>query len=836
MKRTNYSTLKKTSIQLTIYITLIIILISCSTKKNAFPNRLLHKTATKYNVLYNGNMAYDKNKKQIDDAYVDDYWNILPIEPLKIKEELALPSSPHSKPSKESKSSSTGFKRSEEKAVKAIQKHSMNIGSSEKNNQIDDAYLLLGKSRYYDQRFVPALETFKYMIKKYPESPLFNEVRIWEAKSLIRLGQEEDAIYKLEDYLTKNKELTEDITFDAYTAIAIAYNQLDSTQQVIDNLNKTLYHFKDKKEIKKELERARLNNISSPNHPDNPAYVKKSYVIRDLKSSKLKRKQKARNQFILGQLYQSQQKIDSANLVFDNIIETKNAPYRYRVHAQLERAKNYHKEKDNAKEMIDHLKKMVKNRDNRPFLDGIYYQMAKIQLANDQIDNAEENLKKSLLTPLAKDAQKSYAYEELGELNFDKANFENSSRYYDSVLNIATSKNNKRIKRIERKRKSLDEVIRLENMAKKNDSILTIVAMSDVDRKSYFKKHIDKLKKIEKERAIILANSKKNNKGSNFGNTKNNAAKGSKFYFYNSQIVGFGKQEFQKIWGKRELADNWRISNNISVDKNNNKDNNTANEEEESNPLLELDYYLNKIPTETTKIDSITLTRNKAYYNLGVIYKEQFKKYPLSTSKLENLLALRPSSKLILPSYYHLYKGYAHFDMVKSDYYKNKIISDFPESIYAKKINHPNLSSDELDENSIENKYKETYTLYTEEKYQKTLASCNNIITTSTENPLMAKFELLKAHAIAKLNGKEAYITQLNFVIANFPNTEEGIRAQEILSFLKGEAPKKENKKLPKKSVKKKNKKDKLPTNEEMLKRIKKRRSGPPGVPTIKSK
>jgi hypothetical protein len=55
----------------------------------------------------------------------------------------------------------------ETKATKAIQKHSMNIDGRERN-QIDEAYLLLGKARYYDQRFIPALDAFNYILYKYP--------------------------------------------------------------------------------------------------------------------------------------------------------------------------------------------------------------------------------------------------------------------------------------------------------------------------------------------------------------------------------------------------------------------------------------------------------------------------------------------------------------------------------------------------------------------------------------------------------------------------------------------------------------------------------------------
>ncbi len=66
------------------------------------------------------------------------------------------------------KPKNANFELAEAKATKAIQKHSMNIGGQEKNYQIDEAYLLLGNSRYYDQRFIPALDAFNYILYKYP--------------------------------------------------------------------------------------------------------------------------------------------------------------------------------------------------------------------------------------------------------------------------------------------------------------------------------------------------------------------------------------------------------------------------------------------------------------------------------------------------------------------------------------------------------------------------------------------------------------------------------------------------------------------------------------------
>jgi hypothetical protein len=54
------------------------------------------------------------------------------------------------------------------------------------------------------------------------------------------------------------------------------------------------------------------------------------------------------------------------------------------------------------------------------------------------------------------------------------------------------------------------------------------------------------------------------------------------------------------------------------------------------------DFYLKQLLTTQAAIDSIGMERNKAYYQLGVIYKEKFKEYELATNKLEQLLQNSP--------------------------------------------------------------------------------------------------------------------------------------------------------------------------------------------------
>ena len=792
--------MKLTSIKLLIIASLAILIFSCSTKKNRFLNRALHTTSTKYNVLYNGKVAYEAQKKQLDDSYEDDFWNILPIEPLKIEEKLAMPVDPFSKKTEKKDKASGGFAKAEEKAVKAVQKHSMSIGGKERNKQIDDAYFLLGKSRYYDQRFVPALETFKYIVSKYPTSPLFNPARVWSAKSLIRLGIEDEAIYKL-NMLLRYKNVSEQVRHDAHTAMAMGYLKQDSIQKVTTYLDSTLL-----------------------------------YKTKD-------HNQRARNLFILGQLHRQQNKIDSSNIAFDKLIAFKKAPYRFKIHAQLERAKNYNRNTDSTALFIKTLKKLARNRDNRPFLDGIYYQIGKIELANNNTEIASEYFEKSLRTKLAKESQKSLAYEEIGNIQFDKANFLKAGSYYDSVLNIAKDKNTKRIRKLVRKRKSLDEVIRLENSTHKNDSILDIVAMSKEEQTNFFNTYIEKLKKKDEEQKII----EENKKGTGFTGDANaspkQSVKGSKFYFYNTQTVGFGKVEFQKIWGERTLADNWRLSNNKSIDTTNNNEKTDTAENIDDTKKFDIDYYLDKIPTEEKEIDSITKKRNKAYYNLGLIYKEQFKKDKLATARLEHLIGLSPDKKMVLPIYYHLYKAFESFNTKKSDYYKERIVAEYPESRYAQIIKNPQaITNKNTDKNSPENIYKETYKLYKEEKYPIVLEKCTTNITQFANTAIAPKFELLKAYAIAKTTGREDFIKALTFVATNYPNNEEGKHAAKVLLGLKGVAtnnrlqdipqkmPTNKRPKNPKYEESNKINRNELPTKEKMLKLIDKNK-GNMGAP-----
>jgi tetratricopeptide (TPR) repeat protein len=328
-------------------------------------------------------------------------------------------------------------------------------------------------------------------------------------------------------------------------------------------------------------------------------------------------------------------------------------------------------------------------------------------------------------------------------------------------------------------------LILYETIAQSNDSILNIAGLSKNEQEKFYQLYIDKLKEEDAKNKLEEVSI-----NSGFGNLNDDSSKDNnksgKFYFYNSQVAGFGKQEFRKIWGNRPLEDNWRISNKTSGNKISNPLNIlTSIPDFDKSKKYELDYYLSRIPTETSELDSINFLRNDAYYKLGLIYKEQFKEYPLAADRLEKLLTFKPKDNLILPIKYNLYKIYSEFNIAQSNKYKEEIVKNYPESRYATIISNPEqvLLSIETD-NSPEAVYEDAYCDYDYLRYDEALRKYERAINQFENMPIIPKFELLKAFILLKTKGKNEFIEALDEVSINYPNTEEGKHAVKILESM----------------------------------------------------
>lgn len=747
--------MKKNTLKYSFTLVFLLLLIACSTKKNTFLARSSHSIGTKYNILYNGGIGLDKGLQSIQANKEDNFWKILPIEKMQFDENF----------SEGEKAKNPDFEKAETKATKAIQKHSMNIGGRERNWQIDEAYLMLGKARYYDQRFIPAIEAFNYILYKYPESNNIYIAKIWREKTNMRLGNDAIALKNIK-ILLKKTDLDKQTFADANALLAEAFLNLEQKDSAVAKLR-----------IAEQFTR--------------------------------KNEERARYRFILGQMYQAEGKRDSAIYFYDAVIDlNRKADRKYMMHAYAKKAQMFDYENGNQELFLKMYNELVQDRENRPYYDILFYEMGVFFDKNKDQTNALSFYNKSLRRKSKDPYLMASAYRNIGNMYFKNTDYIMAAKYYDSTL-VKLDPKTREYASIEKNRKNLDEVIKYEAIAKRNDSIIKVYNLPAGEKKIYFENYIAELKKKDEAKKLFeekererLINIDLNSQAEVSGNGAVNPQSlgkssvpelvgippganenGSTFYFYNPTTVAYGKLQFRKMWGSRTLGSNWRLAGVKSA--NDAALNDSIKNQENTNAILDtvvvekytVAYYVKQLPTTQLAIDSIGKERNFSYYQLGLIYKEKFKEYKLASDKLEQLLKNSPEEKLVLPSMYNLYKIYQITNPAKAEAMKAEISSKYPDSRYAQILNNktddPNSSPDK--------EYQKWYKLFEEEKFDEVLANIDNLINQYSGDEIVSKYELLKANTLGKVNGLEAYKKGLENVADNYPNSEEGKNAREIL-------------------------------------------------------
>ena len=676
---------------------------------------------TKYNYLYNGNNLLNQGKAEINENVFDNYWEILPIEKTQITEDKI-----NLKLKKEQ--SASLFVQSEKKAVLAIQKHAMNIAGKEKNPQMDEAYFLLGESRYYDQRFIPSLEAFNYILFKYPTSELVNKAKIWREKINAKQNYNQLAIENLKEIESRGRLSNEEIV-ELNAVLAQAYLNSKKIDSAV----------------------IRLETASEK--------------TQDLNS-------KSRYLFMLGQLYKNLDKLDSSTMFYNRVIKLhRKIPREYYVYSFVEKSKNFVDKSLAMSELIE----LETDIENSAYLNIIFHQIANLYLEINNDSLAIKYYNKSLRNSAKDNLVNLKNYNTLGDYFFDKNEYLISAAYYDSTL--AQINNNKKLfRKITKRRESLDEVIYYELSVKTNDSIIRLVKMSEEERVAYFKDYIEEQKKkLNEEKEIV--NSKNEN---SFVSAKNNniSNENALFYFYNPTVLAYGKNEFKKLWGDKQLTDNWRngktttaIKPLMSIGKENSKTNKTQN----------LEGYLKSIPSSSSSIDSIYKQLDYSYFQLASIYSAKFLEYGLSNNKIRNIDFNRNKLEFVLSAKYLNYKNCLILGQLdEADSIKSDIILNFPGSKYAEILNNPEAyASSDID--NISELYGALFQDFKNQDYVKVIIGLEKLISTFETHPLAPKMQLLKASAIARIEGFENYKKALEFIAKNYPNSIEGEEAEILL-------------------------------------------------------
>lgn len=689
---------------------------SCSTQKNNLANREYHALNTKFNVLFNGKEALAIGEAILYQNNQDNFLEVLPIEPILLRGE-----------DQENRASIPSFSVAEEKAVKAIQKHSMKIGGQQRNRQIQDAYLLLGKARYFDRRFLPALEAFNFLLEGYyGNEKVYYEGKLWREKTNLRLGN-----------------------------YALAVDNLKPIAQRIPFGTK-LYP-----EINATVAQAYL---SLKNEDSARTYISRAALAEKNRTAK------ARYRYIEAQLLEKAHLLDSARQAFQSIVNRKRkAPRIFWMQAKLQAIR--------LKAVLDSvsprptLERLAKRFENQPYLHLIHQQEARYLLNKDEDSLAIAYYNKSLLSPGVDTATRMANYRELADYYFEKGVYLNTGAYLDSLLSVIPEEGRLK-KTVQRERNGLDQVVALETIIRSTDSILHLTALPKEQQLSYFQNIIDQ------KRAKELAAIKEENKGL----FKFNTSEANNFYFYNDRLLVSGKQTFLSSWGNRPNADNWNRLTAASLIIENNG---VAQKREEKNSFFieTAAFFVEQIPTDSLAIAALEKNRKQAYLDVGILYKEKFNNPKMALKRLRKVFTLTPTENQEVSALYHCFKLLEKSDTEGANYYKTKLLQQFPTSPFAQIVRDPDNFS--LAENQTPaSAYERLYKAYEQQDYNKVISEGESLKIVVSGTSLSPKVSYLQALARGRLEGEIALIDALKQLLEVHPNSSEGQLAKQAIQRL----------------------------------------------------
>jgi tetratricopeptide (TPR) repeat protein len=717
---------------------LLITLYSCSTKKNTFTRRLYHNITARYNVYFNGKESLNEGTIELIKGVEDNYTKVLPVFNFGTKQE-AQQLNPQ-------------MDRAIQKASIAIQKHSMEFGGSELVKWIDDSYLLIGKAYFYKQEYFSARRTFNFIVQEYGYNEIKYEAMIWLALTYNQTEEYEKAEPLLNLITTDiTKEL---VPYDIIRIVPQVYADLYIRQgyndKAVDYLSEAIYY-------------------------------------------RPKRDMKTRMMFILGQIYQQSGDYYRASEWYTKVIR-RSPEYDMAFQAKINLAKSFDSNSGDRKQVTKILNRMLKDDKNKDYKDQIYFALSDVAMRDGDTVMGIDYLKKSVSSSTNNNYQRTTSSLTLADILFEIPKYEEAQAYYDTAMQ-ALPKDYPDYESIDRKTKVLNSLVNNLITIQHQDSLQRVAAMSDAERNiiignlitAYQEEQIKILEQQKLEQALLVQEQATSFSG---GPGNQGISAGGKWYFYNLQTKDYGYAEFVKKWGKRKYEDLWRISDKqlLSFAEETETIADTTKSDSllaaENNPVSPA-YYLKNLPVTEEQLAASNQLILDAYFQCGTIYKDGLSDNQKSR---ESLLALNerfPENEHRLIAYYYLYKGYLEDGMTAdAAFYKNLIISQYPESDYAKVLEDPEYYARiEAEKNKVNILYSDTYKDFKAGQYFQVISKSDLAFSLYGDTMALApNFAYLKAISVGKIDVIDSLVSQLTALIRKYPSSPVKPLAQDILA------------------------------------------------------
>lgn len=731
-------------------------IVSCSTKRNTAITRFYHNLTSKYNILFNGNESYKKGILRLVETYDDDFSQMLPVFLYTDKNALS--------------SISPEMDRAIKKATKVVSIHSLTVkpkikpdkeltqkqkefyNRKEYNRYVDDAYLLMGKAHFYKMEYGRAKETFNYIVSNYPEDKTVHEAKIW----LARLSSEELRYREADDILSS---LSKDLEFPKYLQ-----GELDASWA--DYFIKREKYGESVEHLKNAIDHTRGKRL------------------------------RIRYTYLLAQVYAEIGDLSSATSYYGKVIRM-NPPYTMTFSAKINQALTYQKGSGFRKDIEKQLRRMLRDDKNIEYQDQIYYALGNLFFKDNLKDKAIENYRLSIENSTDNYRQKAKTNLTLANLFYDQPNYIFAEAYYDSAVSVIDS-DYPNYQEIHAKSLSLNKLVQNIRTVEFEDSVLKLSALPEPELIAFVDRliEVERIAELERRRLELeLAQERIDNLA--MQSTINRTNEGGKWYFYNPTAKNLGRKEFFQVWGNRKLEDHWRRKNKSTIDfgipEESEEDEDVPKKDEtgrETNNKTR-DFYLQNIPfTDSAKSASIESVKN-GLYNMGEIYCDELKDYPEATDAYERLLKRFPRFHNRLHVYYKLHTIAKNSkDIERVSKYQQMIISEFPNSNFAKLMTNPNYIQEIMaEEKKLSAEYNNVRNLFESGRFAQVIPRARKLMNEHPDHDLFPKIDYMFTISTGLRKDTLQFIGDLRLLIGKYPSTDIADNAQVMIKYLEESSP-----------------------------------------------
>lgn len=279
-----------------------------------------------------------------------------------------------------------------------------------------------------------------------------------------------------------------------------------------------------------------------------------SPAIEELENAMLyfkKKKEKAYYEYLLAQLYQkNNQPADAVDYFVKAGKHTKTEELN--LFSQIQLAKLYSENPDLAnQDIVKMLAKLIKMGKNKDHADEVLYTIANYYYYQKDTTNAIAYLQKSVKKSISNNEQKGKSYLRLGEIYYDKEDYEEAAVNYDSAIAYLPNTIENYDKIVSRKG-ILNELALYARTIQEQDSLQRLGKMSAKDLDKYLADAKAKKEKEDKKNSRFSSDGGDNS----FGQTTfvpEDAISNGLWYFYNPEAKSKGFNEFIRIWGERKF-------------------------------------------------------------------------------------------------------------------------------------------------------------------------------------------------------------------------------------------------------------------------------------------